>query len=48
MIDKMTALTPVVAQAAAPDPLTEAALNVLRISLAKAKATQDGQPPPRR
>lgn len=47
MIDKMTALTPVVAQAA-PDPLTEAALNVLRISLAEAKATQDGQPPPRR
>lgn len=46
MIHNIAALTLVVAQATAPDPLTEAALNALRVSIAEAKAAQDALPPP--
>lgn len=38
MIQNIAALMLVVAQATAPDPLIEAALNILRASIAEAKA----------
>lgn len=41
MIANIAAPTHVIAQATAPDPLTAAALNAFRISIAEAKATQD-------
>ena len=46
MIHNLAALTLVVAQATAPDPLTEAALNALRASIAEAKEAQGALPPP--
>ncbi len=46
MIHDIAALTLMVAQAAAPDPITEAALNALRASIAEAKAAQEALPPP--
>ena len=46
MIHNLAALTLVVAQATAPDPLTEAALNALRASIAEAKEAQSALPPP--
>lgn len=46
MIHNIAALTLVIAQAAAPDPLTETALTALRASIAEAKDAQRALPPP--
>ncbi len=46
MIQNIAALMLVVAQTTAPDPLIEAALNILRASIAEAKGAQSALPPP--
>ena len=46
MIQNIAALTLVVAQATAPDSLTEAALNILRASVAEANGAQSALLPP--
>lgn len=46
MIHNIGTFALTVVQATAPDPLTEAALNVLRAGIAEAKAAQGALPPP--